>query len=100
MNNNWTTWVRTVTHGASARQIAKNVGVSPTAVSKWLNTGPTASAVVGIAVAYHAPIIEGLVASGLINDTDLCGVFTLQWVPTDQLVAELRRRSLSVRKAS
>jgi len=99
MNDNWIIWVRSVTCCASARQIAKKVGVSSTAVSKWLNTEPTTAAVVGIAVAYHAPIIEGLFAAGLLTEADMVGIFSLQRVPTEQLVSELRRRSV-VRRAS
>jgi hypothetical protein len=99
MNDNWIKWVRTVTGAASARKIARTVGVSPTAVSKWLNSEPSTGAVVSIAVAYHAPVIEGLVAAGLIDCADLDGIFSLKWIPTEDLAAELRRRQ-TVRRVS
>lgn len=91
--DNWMMWVRNATGGASARQIARRVGVSPQAVANW-REAPTLNAVIGIAVAYHVPLVEGLLAAGLIGVTDLEGIFSVRYIPTPLLVAELRRRAV------
>lgn len=88
----WDMWVRCVTGQASARQIARRVGVSPTAVSRWLTSGPTPAAVISIAVAYHAPIVEGLTAAGILDATELDGLLSLRLASTDALTVELCNR--------
>lgn len=99
MNMNWIKWVNDISGHASAQQIARAVGVTPTAVRKWFAGEPSLAGVVGIAIAYHAPIIEGLLAAGIIGDDNLEGLFSLRCIPTDQLVIELRRRASERRTA-
>jgi hypothetical protein len=87
--------VKDASNGASARQVASKISVSPSSVAKWFRTGkPPAFAVVAIARLYDADVDVGFVAAGIMNVDDVQRAVDqrLRAVPTHMLLAELTRR--------
>lgn len=92
----WAAWVRGVSGGASARQLAVRIHRSPTSVAKWLRDGnPPAEAVIDIARAYGADPIAGLIAAGSLSVSDLMPYLktALVHAPQTWLTEEVHRRS-------
>jgi len=100
MTNNWASYLRTITGGASGAAIARKLGVSDSKVSYWKRgeRPPTISETITVARAYGRPPLEGLVAAGYLDPDDLEGEVSVQPVTlgsfTDaQLADELLRRA-------
>lgn len=92
----WSEWIRSVTDGASARQIAASIHRSHTSVASWVRTGdPPAEVVIQIARAYRADPVGGLIASGALTMDDLMPYLrtALSHAPQTWLTDELHRRS-------
>lgn len=90
--------------GASRKEIATAVGVSPSIVSRWLSgeIHPSAENVVLFARAFHMRPVEALMAAGYLRPAEVEGAFEVTFSPTSlsdrELLAELAHR-LATRKA-
>lgn len=96
----WSEYVHDVTHGAPQREIAARTTLNQGTISRWLNDRheqPGAAAVVILARAYGANVIEALVASGYITPEEAKlkarSRINLADVPTSRLIRELDRRT-------
>lgn len=65
--NPWMTWLREITGDVSDREIARRIDVSSSTISRWMHTTPRAEAVVAVARAFNAPVIDALIAAGYIE---------------------------------
>jgi hypothetical protein len=64
-------WLETATNGSSAREIAAATQLPHTTVSRWIRSAAfPCSAVITIARAYNANVVDALVASGYITPED------------------------------
>lgn len=92
----WTEWVRVVSGGASARQIAARIHRSHSSVARWVrDDGVPAEVVIEIARAYDADPVEGLVAAGHLSVGEIVPHLrnVLKYTPQTYLTEELHRRS-------
>lgn len=92
----WADWQRSVTGGASARQIAARVNRSHTSVLAWTRTGdPPAEVVIQIARAYGADPVAGLLAAGCLTVDDFMPYLrtALTHAPLTWVTEELHRRA-------
>ena len=65
------TWMSAVTDGDSINAVANRVGMIQTTLNRQVRGGTlTPETVVAIARAYGAPVLPGLVACGLITETE------------------------------
>lgn len=97
----WAFYVRRVSRDASQLAISRASGVNQTTISRWYDSdapsAPSARAVVAIARAYKANVIEALVEGGVMTEADAklrsrrrIDVIDLS---TDELLRELARRA-------
>lgn len=92
----WEDWVKATTNGATSRQVAERIGHSHTTALKWMHDGATVEAVINLAIAYDADVIQALVAAGwlkreLVGDLNLDAA--LRKLSSVKLTAELYRRA-------
>jgi transcriptional regulator with XRE-family HTH domain len=94
--NDWQRWLDHATGGASAREVAKRVGVSHVTVGRWMNadTAPVPG-ILRISRAYAADPIDGMIAAGWLTGADLLegGLRNaVRHAPTSFLTEELHER--------
>lgn len=96
----WVDYVKTIAgHDATQKQIATRSGVDQTTISRWYNgenRSLTLASVTRFAHGYKRPVLEALVAAGLITEKDArVRVIRepLSKVPISELVAELADRT-------
>jgi transcriptional regulator with XRE-family HTH domain len=89
-------WVERVSGGDSGRQVAARAGIVQATLSRQLlNDNLTPENVVAIARAYKVPVLEGLVAIGLIRESDIASMSAreaLRGATDEDLTAEVLRR--------
>lgn len=89
-------WVRRVTRGDSGRKIAKAAGVHPATLNRQLaDSALTPEMIVKIARGYGESAVPGLVAYGLLVDSDIAEVSiedALERAEDEQLMDEVLRR--------
>lgn len=93
----WASWVRDVTGGASARQIALRIHRGHTSMQRWLRTGdPPAEVVIDVARAYQADPIAGLLAAGCLSKDELVPHLrsVLRYTPLTFLTDEVHERAV------
>lgn len=91
----WWTYVQRVAEGASAREIARRSGIGQTSVNRWQTSDPKPESVRAFAHAYGRPVMEALIAAGIVDkdDAEVRELpADLSSVSTEALLAELRRR--------
>jgi hypothetical protein len=97
--NNQAKWLITATNGSSAREIAAYTDLPHTTISRWIRISAfPCSAVITIARAYNANVVDALVASGYITPEDRAAAANRAGVSnaTDQdLITELLFRDRS-----
>lgn len=101
----WWKYVATVTGNAAQKDVAAATGIDQSSISRWqrgANT-PRAEAVITLARTYGRSPVEALVAAGYLSSGEL-GVAELTTLTgdlsgasIDSLLAEIRRRLVSVR---
>lgn len=96
----WTHYVRRITHGLPRKDIASAAGIHVSGVSRWLTgtSRPSPDKVIAFARSLHQNALEALVAAGYLSADDITGavsvVQSLDTVPSDTLLDELRARLL------
>lgn len=98
----WSAYVRRVIGDDRQADAAARTGVDQTTISRWLNPRPGAVGslrihpVVAFARGYEQPVLEALLAAGLLEPGDIEDrgqlVPDLRAVPDVELAAELHRR--------
>lgn len=98
--NDWGTYLRTISDGASGAEIARKLGISDSKVSYWKrgDRPPTISEAISVSRAYGRPPLEGLVAAGYLDEDEVSEQVTVKPAVlgkfTDaQLADELLRRA-------
>lgn len=97
MVSEWTDWVARVTGGETSRQVGERIGRSHTTALRWMHDGAGPEAVIALAVAYEADVIEALVVSGWLAAKDVPHLnlgSALRELPPTNLTAELHRRAV------
>lgn len=96
----WADYVRDITHGDNGLAIQARSGVHQSTISRWYSDTnpqrPSAVAVVAIARAYGANVVESLVAAGFVSDDEAKlreARPSLRGVETSELMRELARRT-------
>jgi transcriptional regulator with XRE-family HTH domain len=101
VTESWAEYIRRISAtvgDTNQLDISKRTGLDQTAVSRWMRdkNQPKAEAVITFARAYGRSPIEALIAAGYLVGTDVQGTIELansiSQVPTDDLLAEIRRR--------
>lgn len=94
----WAEYVRRVAPGKTQAEIAALAGIDQTGVSRWLSgqSVPRVESIIRFARSLGRSPIEALVAAGYITPTE-AGMspdlrISLRELPTDELLAEIRRR--------
>lgn len=94
----WPSYVRRITQGASPKDIAQTLHVNRSLIDRWLNkeSRPATENVVALARAFHGKPVEALVAAGYLDQDDVNGaveiVRPLSDLSDDVLISELRGR--------
>lgn len=91
----WWTYVTEKSGGATQTEIAERTGLTQPTVNRWRTSKPKVDNVIAFARAYDRPVLEAFVAAELISkeDAEITEVAAdLAEVPTDDLLAEIRRR--------
>ena len=92
----WTEWVARVTRGETSRQVGERIGHSHTTALRWMHDGASPEAVIGLALAYDADVVEALVVSGWLEAKDVRRLnldSALRQLPPTHLTGELHRRA-------
>jgi hypothetical protein len=95
--NTWVLWLSVAARGESAASIASKTVYTRASVSTWIRTGrPPVDAVLQIARAYDASVLDGLEAAGWLSAQDVANVRgeVLTSAPSRDLIAELNSRAL------
>lgn len=100
----WNAYVRRVTGADRQVDVARKTGIDQTTISRWLNPARghariSSQSVVAFARGYQRPVLEALVAAGFITEQE-AGIVPdppkpLEIVPSEELLAELKRRMSS-----
>lgn len=93
----WTEWVARVTGGETSRQVGERIGRSHTTALRWMRDGASPEAVIGLALAYEADVVEALVVSGWLAAKDVRRLnlgLALRQLPPTNLTGELHRRAV------
>ena len=94
----WWDYVRRITNDAPQMDIAAASGVAAATISRWSTgqRGVTLDSAVAIARGYRRPVLEALVAAGLITGEDAretpAAAPSLSSLSDDDLLAEVRKR--------
>jgi len=94
----WAEYVKRVAPGAIQAEIAELAGIDQTGVSRWLagRTVPRVESVIRFARNLQRSPIEALVAAGYLTvaeaGLDPMLEVSVRDIPTDELLAEIRRR--------
>lgn len=96
----WPDYVRRIAAGLTQAQIAEKIGVASSNVGRWLRGEPgmvRAETVIAFAKAFNEPPMEALVAAGYFSPDESAGQARtpLSQYSTDELFAELRRRTIT-----
>ena len=93
----WWEYVTEIAGTENQSEIARRVGLAQPSVNRWRTSIPKSENVISFAKAFGRPPLEALLAAGLVSDEDVDLTLiparaTLSDVPTDDLLAEIRRR--------
>jgi transcriptional regulator with XRE-family HTH domain len=94
----WTAYVRRVTHGLPRKDIAAAADIHVSGVSRWLTgtSRPSPEKVITFARSLNKSPIEALIAAGYLNTTDTEAavevIQSLRLLSDDVLIDELRTR--------
>lgn len=94
--NDLADWVRDSAGNASLRSIAERMDRSPDSLSRWIRRERMpAEAVVEFSRIYHADMLIGAIASGIVDAEDVQRAMPklLRYASPVQLTAELHRRA-------
>jgi hypothetical protein len=70
-DHQWWEYVQRVTGRASQSEIARKLGLAPSAVNRWQHTGPKPVNVSEFARAYGRPVTEAMIAAGYMTEADI-----------------------------
>lgn len=103
--NPWWRYVMRVAGTDVQKDIAKTGKVDHATVNRWANgAAPSFGSVVSFARAYHRPVVEALVASGLLSESDVGNAIEVVEDPArwgdETLIAELAQRLRMAREGS
>lgn len=92
----WWQYVQSITEGAQQKDIASNLGVDQSTVSRWKTGVPgKPENVAALARAYRRPVLEAFVAAGFLTERDAKAKVTVPDIGAlsdDDLLAEIKRR--------
>lgn len=92
----WQDWVRETIGDDRSRQVGKRIGRSHTTALQWMREPTSPEAVITLARAYNADLLQAFVAAGWLEESDLRMTVdeALRKVASVRLTGELHRRAM------
>lgn len=66
----WWEYVQQKAQGATQAEIAEKTGIAQSSVARWRTVSPKSDNAVAFAHAYKRPVLEALIAAGVITEQD------------------------------